>query len=271
MEVVEDEQRIPDTDAAKLLKDPAGAGVRAAHERGSVDEFTAVHLRAFAADGRGQGTGEGGLADPLGAPQAEYRRGDVGIEYMHGDVIDEAFLDLGEAGVPRVELLPHLGQIDLGGGVPVPRRIRQALQVLPGTDVLRVSRRPAGRGEAVEDPPALLPHRGRHAGAVEASAEPVEGLRTEGVGTEPSGEAPGRDTPDVQPPVPRLPPERHPPENGLDAPGKLPDARLGRVVRDDAAQRAIGDPHRRGRQPRRAVLGRDEGGSRAMASFSAAV
>ena len=59
------------------------------------------------------------------------RRGQLGMQDMHRDVIEEVFLHAFEAGMALVQLRPHPGQVDLGDRAQVPRHLREALQVLP--------------------------------------------------------------------------------------------------------------------------------------------
>ena len=110
---------------------------------------------------------------------------------MHGDVIEEVFLHAFEAGVALVQLRPHPGQVDLRDGAEVPRHVREPLEVLAQTDVLRVDRRPAGRGQALEDLTALRPYLGRDGRGVEPATETVEPFGVAGVGAEPAGDVRG--------------------------------------------------------------------------------
>ena len=78
----------------------------------------------LAAGGAGDALAERGLADPGRADEAQDRALAFGIELAHGEILENAALDLGQAVVVLIENAARLGDID---GIRAQLRPRQSI------------------------------------------------------------------------------------------------------------------------------------------------
>ena len=90
----------------------ADIGAPMAADLGLVMDAAQTHARELAAHGPGDRLAERGLADAWRSGEAQDRRLAFGRELAHGQILDDALLDLLEAEMIGVEHAPRLGDVD---------------------------------------------------------------------------------------------------------------------------------------------------------------
>jgi hypothetical protein len=90
----------------------------------------------FASHGRGDGAAKAGLAHARRADEAEDGALDVGLHLAHGQVLEDAFLDLLEVVVVVVEDLLGLDEVDLRLRPLRPGEGHQPVEIRPRHRVL---------------------------------------------------------------------------------------------------------------------------------------
>ena len=134
VDLVEQDDRVLHLRLAQRVQDTPGEGadVRApvAADFGLVAHAAERDTDEGPTGGVGDRLTERRLADAGRSDEAKQRALRVAGELQHGDVLEDALLDVLEAVVVAFELRGDLVEVDLGAGAPVPREIGDQLEVV---------------------------------------------------------------------------------------------------------------------------------------------
>ena len=134
VDFVEDEERVGGARLLQVLDDPArhGAdvGLAVAPDFGFIPHAAEGHADILPAQRLGDGLAERGLADARRAVQANDGGLHVALQLEHGEVLDDALLDLFQSIVVLIEDLLGVGEVEVVLGGDVPGQVEQEVQII---------------------------------------------------------------------------------------------------------------------------------------------